>query len=129
MKREYKIYFDDGVIGRATVEEVGLYLDIDCRCKSSFGIVRVLANCTDHQENIGICVPKDGEMAIRTKIPKKKLQTLTNFTAVMKKEEIWIPIVDGKPIEHLDKILYARFSVREGRPGLVIPLAKLHKNP
>ncbi len=129
MKREFPILSDDRPIGTATVTEDGLYFDIACKCTTQTGILRVIANCSDHQENIGICVPKDGQMVIRTKIPKKKLQSLTGFSAVTKKEEIWIPIVDGKPIPHLDKILYARYSVQNGKPGLFIPWAKLHKDP
>jgi hypothetical protein len=129
MKQEYAINSDGMCIGRATVIPAGLYYDIACRCKPQSHIIRIVANCGGKQENIGICVPQDGEMVIRTKIPQKRLQSLSGFVAITEKQDEWVPITEGKPMAHLDQLIYARFSSRNGKPGLAIPQVKQHKNP
>lgn len=129
MKREFVIISDDVNIGKVVVEPAGLYYDIQCRCKSQRGVIRIVAECADRQENIGICVPEDEEMVIRTKIPQKRLQSLNRFIAITETQDQWIPITEGIPIPSLEKILLAKFSYRNGKPGLSIPQAKQHKNP
>ena len=128
MKQEYDVNLEGIRIGRATVVPMGLYYDIQCRCKPQGDIIRIVADCGDKQENVGICVLQDGEMIIHTKLPQKRFQALRGFIAIPEAKDEWFPIVAGKPFVHLDQILHAKFCVRNGQPGLSIPQAKLHKN-
>lgn len=129
MKQEYVINLDGLRIGYATVAPMGLYYDIHCRCKVQQGILRIVAECADKRENIGICIVQNGEMVIHTKVPQKRLHGLEGFLAVTETKDIWVPITDGKPIAHLEQIIYARFVWKNGKPGLLIPQVKPHKNP
>ncbi len=128
MKREYEIQSYGKCVGKAYVTPAGLYFDIDCRCKLQDSIVRIIANCGQTQENIGICVPMNGEMVLRTKIPQKRLQTLLGFEAICEVQEEWVPIAYGEPIPCLCRIIDAKFQYRNGKPGLSIRQAKPYKN-
>ena len=128
MKREFAILSAGKRIGIATVIPSGLYYDVHCRCNLRGGIIRIIANCGDRQENIGICVPLDGEMVIKTKVSQKRLYTLQSFEAVCQAEEEWFPVTDGKPISFLSRIIDGRFVCHNGCPGISIPQAKPDKN-
>jgi hypothetical protein len=128
MKREYDVDLDGVHIGKITLVPAGLYYDIRCWCRPQGGLIRVVANCGDGQENIGLCVPQDGGMVIHTKIPQKRLQTIKSFAAITETKDEWVPIEEGKPIGCMDRIRFAKFAVRNGRPGLLIPQARQHKD-
>ena len=129
MKLEYDIKSEGKCIGIAQVIPSGLYLDILCKCCPLGGIIRIVADCGGRKENIGICVPEGHKMVIRTRIPKKRLEKLQGFEAVIERQGEWLPIVDGKPISFLHKMVDARFHPRNGKPGFLIQQAKPCKNP
>lgn len=128
MKREYIITADGVADGKATVIPVGLYFDIQCRCKAQNDITRIVAKCGDKQVNIGICIPQNGEMTVHTKIPQKRLQGLSGFALIKEMQEQWVPLIEGEPIDCLDRLTKARFLYKQGQPGLSIPQAKPHND-
>ena len=128
MEREFAIFSEGKQVGNATVIPMGLYYDVHCRCNLLDGIIRIFANCGERQENIGICVPANGEMVIRTKIPQKRLHSLQSFEAICQVGEEWIPIREGEPFTCLSRISNSRFVCRNGCPGVSIPQAKPGKN-
>lgn len=128
MKREYEIISEGKCVGSASVTPAGLYFEIKCRCDLHEGIVRIVANCGQTRESIGICVPVDGKMVICTRIPQKRLQTLLGFEAICEMQEEWVPIIEGKPVPKLHRIMDMKFQCSNGRPGLSIRQAKPCKN-
>lgn len=128
MKQEYEVQSYGKCVGKAFVTPAGLYFDIDCRCEPQDGIVRVFANCGEKRESIGICVPDNGEMVLRTKIPQKRLRSLLGFEAICQIQEEWVPIVVGEPIPCLHRITDAILQYRNGKPGLSIRQARPYKN-
>ena len=128
MKREYEITSEGKCVGSASVTPSGLYFDVRCRCDLHEGIVRIVANCGQTRESVGICVPVDGKMIISTKIPQKRLQTLLGFEAICEIQAEWVPIIDGEPIACLHQLMDARLQYRNGKAGLSIRQAKPCKN-
>lgn len=129
MKQEFEIKHCGECVGIASVTSVGLYFDIICKCTIREGFVRIIADCSKRRENIGICVPINGEMVLHTKIPQKRLETLLGFEAICEMPTQWVPIVEGEPISCLDKIQDAKLQYCAGKPGLIIQQARPYKNP
>ena len=122
MQKEYPITADGKTIGTAYITAQGLYYEVQCICKMQNSVLHIEADCGNRRENIGICVPKDGKMVISTKIAQKKLSGLIGFVVRTQLRETWIPLNIAKPIPFLYRITEARFAVRNGRPGLLLPV-------
>lgn len=123
MQKEYPITADGKTIGTAYITVQGLYYEVQCICKMQSGVLHLEADCGNRRENIGICVPKDGKMVIRTRIAQKKLNGLVGFSVRTQTKDTWIALDTAKPIPLLYCIKEARFAVRTGMPGLVLPVS------
>ena len=124
MQREYPILLNGENIGTAYILAQGLYYEVRCICKAQEGVLRIEADCGDRRERIGVCIPKDGKMVIGTRIPQKRLQGLVGFSVPQGMQKLWIPLKCGEPFPHVYKITDARFTYRNGVPGLVLPDTK-----
>ncbi len=122
MQKEYPITAEGQSIGTAYITAQGLYYEVRCICKMQSGVLHIEADCGNRRENIGICVPKDGKMVINTKIAQKKLNGLIGFTVRSRTRDAWVPLNTEKPISFLYRITDARFAVRSGTPGLLVPI-------
>lgn len=122
MQKEYPITAEGKNIGTAYITAQGLYYEVRCICKMQQGVLHIEADCGNRRENIGICVPMDGKMVISTKIPQKKLSGLIGFTVRTRAKDTWITLNNVKPIPYLYHITEARFALRDGMPGLLIPV-------
>ena len=122
MQKEYPITAEGKNIGTAYITTQGLYYEVRCICKMQRSVLHIEADCGDRRENIGVCVPKDGKMVISTKISQKKLSGLIGFTVRSQAKDTWIPLNTMKPIPFLYRITEARFAVRNGEPGLLMPI-------
>ena len=122
MEREYPITADGRDVGTAYVAPQGLYYEVKCICKMQRSVLHIEADCGNRRENIGICVPKDGKMVISTKIAQKKLNGLIGFTVRTQEKDHWVALNAAKPIPFLYRITEARFAVRSGIPGLLLPV-------
>jgi len=129
MKWEYDIMSAGNRVGKATVVPLGLYYDIQCKCKDLKGIIRIIAICGEKQENIGICVPINGELGIQTRIPQKRLKAINGFEAVREAPEEWFALTEGKMFTNLCDVIDGKFTYRNGKPGVSIPQAKPYKCP
>ena len=120
MHSEYPILWNGKEIGTAYIAKDGLYFSVNCICRMQEQILRIEADCGDHREYIGVCVPKDGRLVIRTRIPQKKLMGLTGFTVRKNTETQWVPLKPGEAFPYLYKIGNARFAYQNGAPGLIL---------
>lgn len=71
---------------------------------------------------MGLCVPYPDGLGIRTKIPIKMFsdEDLAFYVEEEVKER-FLPISGKEPISCLDQILDARFALRDGVPGVILP--------
>ena len=108
-----------------TVEKQGLYYHISCRCRLPAGQMYCLTViCGDRRENLGVCVPMDGQFGAEKRIPCKRLGEGTpEFTLLPKHEKPegkFLPVFPEEPFPHLSRLGDAHLENRAGQLGIVI---------
>ena len=120
------ILLADKPIGTAKIKKEGLYYNFRCKCRLSGQVIcRLVAYCGENRQNLGICVPMDGEFGVQTRIPVKRLG---EGTLVVRAEpnhgtvsERFVPIRAEEPFAYIDKLQNAFFAYRNKQPGVVLP--------
>ena len=84
---------------------------------------RVQVRCGEKTEDLGILVPENGEFALKTKVPVKKLgETEMEFQAVPKRVHLdgkFIPLSPEEPFQYLKRLQNGILEVRNGEVGVV----------
>ena len=71
--------------------------------------------------DLGICVPEGKVYTCVARVPCKRfLGNTFSFTLTDGGERLSVPIADGKPFTHLDKLSAARLRFANGQPEIVI---------
>ena len=143
MAQTYEVKYGDLTVGTARAEKQGLYFCFSCRCRlPEEGMYRIHVVSDGVREDLGICVPMEGAFGIDKMIPAKRLgeEALTfemvhiewtppaaelSKPAVLEEEkpepvQIFIPVSEEEPFEHLDELENAVMEVRDDVPGIVI---------
>ena len=111
---------------------------------------RIHAISGDAREDLGICIPMDGAFGMDKKIPAKRLgdgrltfelapkdwkpreivpepepvpqmeETEEETVQNEFNEEVFVPVSEEEPFEHLDKLEDARMEMRDDQVGIVI---------
>ena len=121
----YEICRGNDAVGTATVEKQGLYYRICCRCKvSGEGMRRIIVTCGKNREDLGICVPMDGDFGLERKIPCKRLgEGIPSFSLLPKYPDAagkFVPVYPEEPFAYMTRLKDAYLQVRDGQPGIVI---------
>lgn len=121
----YEIRRGNETVGTATIEKQGLYYRICCRCKvSGEGMRRIVAICGKQREDLGICVPMDGDFGLDKKIPCKRFGTGTpEFSLLPKYPDMagkFVPVYPDEPFAYMTRLKDAYLQIRDGQPGIVI---------
>lgn len=111
--------------GHVAVEKQGLYYRFSCRCRLPEGQMYCLrVRCGDRQENLGVCVPMDGQFGAERRIPCKRLGEGTmEFSLLPKYEKTegkFVPIYPEAPFAYLTRLENAVLESRDGQLGIVI---------
>ncbi len=103
-------------VGTVKIKREGLYLRLRCRCRAPGREIRRLYA---DGEKLGVLIPEDGELVLKTKVAAKRLKPGCAFTL---DENIgtFIPIRPGEPFAQLEQVRTGRLAFREGKPGLMI---------
>ncbi len=125
MNGKYDIYLDGQAVGRALVEQQGLYLRFDCRCQiRKKGIWRVTVRCGDRTENLGILVPDGSGAGLTVRLAARRLGEGELSFQARPKDQRWdrsfVPVYPHEPFSYLTKLRQAVLEVRDGQVGLVI---------
>ena len=112
-------------VGWATVEKQGLYYRICCRCSiGGEGMRRIVMTCGKIREDLGICVPVNGEFGMETKIPCKRFGKETPEFSLLPKypgvQGKFVPVYPDEPFAYMTRLKGAFLEVRDGQPGIVI---------
>ncbi len=121
----YDIMLNDVCVGTAKMEKEGLYYRICCCCRPpARGIYRVLAINGKDTRDLGICVPSGADFTLTVRIPVKQLQGgPLRFTLVDGKamnNDFAVPVKNGEPFPHLDKLESARLQSADGQSVIII---------
>lgn len=111
--------------GHVAVEKQGLYYHFSCRCRLPEGQMYCLTvHCGDRQENLGVCVPMDGQFGAEKRIPCKRLGEGTMEFSLLpkheKREGKFVPIYPEAPFAYLTRLEDAVLESRDGQLGIVI---------
>ena len=117
----------DGVssVGKAIVEQQGLYYKISCRCHlTKKGMHRLTVFCNEKQEDLGTLVPLDGGFGLEKRIPVKRLGEGQPEFLLMSKDNVrkekFIPVYPEEPFTYMSRLKDAYLERRNGQLGIVI---------
>ena len=117
----------DGVnaVGKATVEQQGLYYRISCRCHlMGKGMHRLMVCCNEKQEDLGTLVPMDGAFGLEKRIPVKRLGEGQPEFLLMSKDRVqkgkFIPVYPEEPFSYMSRLKDAYLERRNGQLGIMI---------
>lgn len=116
MEGSYEVTWDGQTVGMVDVKREGLYCRIVCRCRMVDNQVHRL--CADG-DKMGVLIPENGQLILETRVAAKRLKAGCSFSLDEKTGE-FIPIRQGEPFGHLDKVRMGRLVFREGEPGLLL---------
>ena len=121
----YEIRRGNETVGTATVEKQGLYYRICCRCRvSGEGMRRIVVTCGKQREDLGICVPMDGDFGLDRKIPCKRFGAGNpEFSLLPKYPDMagkFVPVYPDEPFAYMTRLKDAYLQVRDGQPGIVL---------
>lgn len=125
MDGKYDILMGKEMVGKATVEQQGLYYRICCQCNISGAVMcRVTVSCNGHHENLGILIPMGDGFGLTTKLAVKRLGKGAFQFRVMpkhqKSEGQFIAVYPEEPFAYLSRLKNAFLEVRNGQVGVVI---------
>ena len=121
----YEIKEGTNTVGKATVEQQGLYYKISCRCQlTGKGMHRLMVFCNEKQEDLGTLVPLDGAFGLEKRIPVKRLGDGKPEFLLMSKDSVqkerFIPVYPEEPFSYMSRLKDAYLERRNGQLGIVI---------
>lgn len=123
----YEVRMGAKPAGTVTVEKEGLYYRFSCRCKLTGEVMhRLVVTCGEAREDLGVCVPMDGQFGVEKKIPCKRLGTGTPEFQLLPKNEKqpdqgkFVPIYPEEPFSYMAKLKDAFLTTQAGQLGIVI---------
>lgn len=128
MNTVYELSAHGKAVGRVEVVKSGLYYSFRCVCDEDCrGICRISVVCDGKRENLGVCVPEDGKLMLRCKLPVKRFSgdDLRFELIDGKAEYAFVPIDPEKPFPYIEKLGAARFCRKNGQTGLELPMESL----
>ena len=112
-------------VGKATVEQQGLYYKISCRCNlTGKGMYRLTVFCDEKQEDLGTLVPLDGVFGLEKRIPVKRLGEGNPEFLLRSKDSVrrekFVPVYPEEPFTYMSRLKDAYLERRNGQLGIVI---------
>ncbi len=120
------VIWDGKQVGEVSVEKIGLYHLVKCRCKLPYGpIYRLSAVGEGKEVDLGILAPLNGSFQLTKRLPAKLLEgELLSFQITdgsVKQGVNFAPVDPVKPFTHLSEVSDARFTVHNDSPGVILP--------
>lgn len=73
MLERFEIRQGERAVGWARVVKQGLYYHFSCRCRLTGEVMhRISVRCGDREEDLGVCVPMDGQFGLEKRVPCKR---------------------------------------------------------
>ena len=121
----YSVTFGQAEVGEVQVRREGLYWHFLCHCCITGEVVcRLVVQCGNSRESLGIVVPEGDGFCLDTRLPVKKLERgEPRFTLIPRHEMgegTFVPLKPEEPFAYITKLKDAYFVRRYGQAGLVI---------
>ena len=125
MEGIYGVSIGNQLVGKVQVLHQGLYYRFICRCQITGDIIfRLMVNCNEKQENLGILIPVSDGFGVDTKIPTKRLGNgELNFYLKPKHESSsmnFAPIYPEEPFSYISHLKDAFLERKNGLIGICI---------
>lgn len=121
MRVERDVCLGGKTVGRAQVQQQGLYYVFTCRCTLSGDTVwHLCASCGEKQVDLGVLVPMEGGFGLTTRRPVKLLgEGKIQFTLKPKQDKAarFSPIYPEEPFAYLQRLKDAFLEERNGCLG------------
>lgn len=126
MEGKYAVTFGQSEVGVVQVKREGLYWRFSCRCRITGEVVcRLVVQCGNARENLGIVVPQGDGFMLETRLPVKKLEKGTPRFFLVPRHEVgegtFVPLSPEEPFAYIERLKGAYFTRRYGQAGVVIP--------
>ena len=126
MQKKYSILSGDAVVGKVQVQRQGLYYQISCRCELTGSVrYKLIAHCGDNTVDLGLCVPKDRQFGVDTRIPIKRLgEGMLSFRLVPRHSGLqgkFVPVSADEPFGYIRSLQSAHLARQDGQIGVVLP--------
>ena len=114
--------------GQVEVRRQGLYDYFSCRCSlDDPGIHRLILRLGEREENLGVCMPMDGQFGVEKKLPASRLGEgepkfyLTGLAPKEEKKSMFVPVYPEEPFAYLSRLEDAFLETQNGQIGVVLP--------
>ncbi len=128
MDGTYEVRMGDKAVGQASLRREGLYYHISCRCTlPGKEMYRLILGCGSKREDLGVCVPMEGQFGVDKKIPCKRLREGTpEFRLRPKIDQMdapgkFIPVYPEEPFAYIRRLEKAYLACQDGQLGVMIP--------
>ena len=120
----YEIKQGTRCIGNVSVEKQGLYYRFSCRCNLTGEVMHhLLVTSGGKSEDLGICVPVDGQFGVEKRIPCKRFGGgEPEFQLLPKHQKMqgkFVPVYPEEPFSYMTRLKDAFMEIRDGQVGLV----------
>ena len=116
----YEVRLGNRQVGEVTVQRIGLYYEMCCRCRLSEGILyRLQVLSGDKYENLGILVPEGDCFTLKTRIPVKRFEAgKTEFLLIPKYDRgrgKTVPIYPDEPFAYISRLKGSYLTWKNGQ--------------
>ena len=131
MEQTYPVTHNGKHTGKVLIQRQGLYYLFRCSCcLTEKGIYRLWVTCGQHQESLGILVPKDESFILDTKIPIKRIGEGNMSFFVVPKDQVstatFVPISPEEPFAYISRLKESFLAIRDKQPGIYITQNQEH---
>ncbi len=121
----YEIKQGTRCVGKVTVDKQGLYYRFSCRLQLSGEVMHhLLVTCGEKTEDLGVCVPMDGQFGVEKKIPCKRLGSgIPEFRLLPKHQKMhgkFVPVYPEEPFSYMARLKDVFLEIRDGQVGVVL---------
>ena len=119
LENKYPVQWNGHNVGEVCLERKGLFWHITCKCNLMETDARIVAVSDGHRTDLGIYPAAE---SVERWISVKSLQLSdTLFFTLEKHTEQFVPLTETAPFEALAQLSAAKFEIRDGRPGMLLP--------
>ena len=111
----YEIIEDGNPIGKACIEQEGLYYKITCRLYKGVDCKRIYLHSNSGTVCLGYCIPVDDVFGFDTKISMKRAGESDFWFSVNEKKERLVPISENEPLEAIEHLMNYEIIIHENQ--------------
>lgn len=129
MEGTYELRQGSSPAGTVCVRRQGLYYQFSCRCRlAGTQMYRLMVTCGDKTEDLGLCVPMDGQFGLEKRIPCKRLgEGVPEFRLLPRLEKSrgqFVAVYPDEPFSYMARLKDAFLAYQAGQMGIVLKQEK-----